>query len=79
MREKLDSGRKKGYDGYDKNWQEGYWFPDCTPENFINRIQQEVLELNDAIKHGSKEDVLKECADIANFAMFISDLTRDEK
>ena len=38
-----------------------------------SRLDDEVLELQEALKHGSAEDIANECADVANFAMMIAD------
>lgn len=62
MQEELDNNaHKSGWDNLSAQW--------C-----INRIRQETMELENAIKHKkSVEQIQSECADIANFAMFISD------
>ena len=39
----------------------------------LNRLEVELDELRDALLTGSNMDVIKECADVANFAMMIAD------
>ena len=44
-----------------------------TPKECLRRLRQETKELTRAIEQNkSKEKVKSECADVANFAMFIS-------
>lgn len=76
MRAKLDHGRAIGYVGWDQHWN------DCTfPSNpggpmglFMQRLQQETIELALAIQEGNPERIMLEAADVANFAMFVADL-----
>ena len=43
-----------------------------TPKECLKRLRQETKELTKAIEQNkSKEEVASECADVANFAMFI--------
>jgi NTP pyrophosphatase (non-canonical NTP hydrolase) len=42
------------------------------------RLTQERKELTEAFKSGDKERVIKECADLANFAMMIADNFNNE-
>lgn len=39
----------------------------------LDRLVQEVMELRQAIDMETAEDVINECADVANFAMMIAD------
>lgn len=79
MREKLESGRQSGYVGWDREWV------NCTfpmkdvggPTGyFVSRLQQEVAELIVALTTGDHEVIRKEAADVANFAMFLSDYNK---
>lgn len=73
MRKGLDSGRHKGYVGWDSHWKNAA-FP-CSPIGWmIMRLHQEVDELVLALDKDDPDKILGECADIANFAMFISDM-----
>ncbi len=47
--------------------------------HMLRRLKQEVRELDRALKAGeSVERVLSECADVANFAMMVSDCYRQQ-
>lgn len=55
------------------NLHKGGW-QDCTDAYLIERLEEEVKELKIAIQHGApKELILRESADVANFAMMIAD------
>jgi len=73
MRAKLNAGRRKGRDDYDRHW------PNSQKPNIdgflFGRLQQEVAELAVALHNGDVEEIVSECADIANFAMFIADVS----
>ena len=43
----------------------------------LGRILGEVHELQEALSDGSPEDVILECADVANIAMMIADNHKD--
>lgn len=50
-------------------------FSSSTIEEHHNRLYEELHELSEAIEHNhSKEQIMNECADVANFAMFIASL-----
>ena len=79
MGEKLDANSFKRGHGYETiSWQ-------------LNRLKQEAVELEDALERAKHQDdidhgrahmkdrVVKECADVANFAMFIADLSRRDE
>ena len=75
MRRGLDRGRHKGYVGWDNHWENAS-FP-CDPTSWLMmRLHQEVDELVIALKSGDPHGILRECADIANFAMFIADVEK---
>jgi len=40
---------------------------------FLERIDQELNELQDALMSGDKTEAINECVDIANFAMMLAD------
>lgn len=69
MEEKLKANDHKG------GWRNG----NCTLQYLSMRLTQERKELKKAIASMDKELIIKECADIANFAMMIADLQRDQK
>lgn len=46
----------------------------CSLGYLRQRLDQELAELNDALKCGDPRAVYDECADVANFAMMIADL-----
>lgn len=76
MREKLAKGHGKGMIGWEQHWE------DCSfnrepcgwQGDFIQRLRGEVAELTMALFSGDKEKIRRECADVANFAMFIADI-----
>lgn len=75
MREKLQSGRERGYHGWDHNWKGTVW-PTNNPRGYLlDRLNHEVLELAIALENGTKEQIRLEAADVANFAMMIADIT----
>ena len=39
----------------------------------LDRIEEELTELYQAVLDGNPEDIIQECADVANFAMMIAD------
>ena len=47
-----------------------------SAENLFKRMVEEGGELYDEIKKRDKEAIIKECADVANFAMMIADNAR---
>jgi len=42
----------------------------------IARMMGEISELQDAISSGTRQDIIDEAADVANYAMFIADIVR---
>lgn len=53
------------------NCKTGWWL--LTPKECLKRLKQEVREVAKAIEQNKSEDeVLSECADVGNFAMFLS-------
>jgi len=57
-----------------QNDHKGGW-DDCSKQYMAMRLTQEREELRDAIARGAPpEEILKEAADVANFAMMVADL-----
>ena len=61
-----------------KNIHKGIW-TECSLDYLVNRLDEEVRELNDPIDQldGSDESVfgvIDECVDVANFVMMIADV-----
>jgi NTP pyrophosphatase (non-canonical NTP hydrolase) len=57
------------------NDHKGGW-RDCTVEELLQRINDEYLELLEAV-NGNPSDIhsiIAECADVANFAMMVADV-----
>ena len=62
-----------------ENDHKGSWRT-CTDLYFITRLWEEFEELADAINNKeSKENIIKECAEISNLAMMIADNARHLK
>jgi len=62
MQGKLDDNKHKG--GWSK----------CSQSYLVRRLDEEVTEIKHAIgENYDTEDIIKECADVANFAMMIAD------
>lgn len=55
-----------------ENSQKGGW-EDCDESYLIERLRQEVDELEEAINEKEVHEIKSECADVANFAMMIWD------
>jgi len=81
MRVKLESGRRKGRVGWDRHWENCVFstVDECSPEWFLKRLQEETVELAMAIAEGNPDKIMGECADVANFAMFIADVCKHGK
>lgn len=75
MRSKLKKGRRRGYCGWDERWEEVEFAID--PLQFMMlRLYGEITELAIALRDEDPSRILEEAADVANFAMFIADITR---
>ena len=48
----------------------------CDLQFLVQRLEDEVQEMKEAIDEGSKKSIRLECADVANFAMMIADWHR---
>jgi len=68
MEAKLEKNRHKGD-------REG-WLKD-TPDALWDRLSDEALELYESLSSGDCEHVADEAADVANFAMMVSDAFRE--
>lgn len=61
-----------------ENEHKGGW-DRCNPYWLIDRLKEEVAELEQAMDDGlPSEEIIRECADIGNFAMMVADVVRDE-
>ncbi|KKM21292.1 hypothetical protein LCGC14_1636860 [marine sediment metagenome] len=67
MDEKLELGRRKGREEWDLGRYKGH----C--HLLVSRLKEETGELLDALDGKDKALILREAADVANFAMFIAD------
>ena len=52
----------------------GYWMdvPEEGPDYYLHRMKQEVQELELALATETTDDIVRECADVSNFAMMIA-------
>lgn len=55
-----------------ENDHKGGW-EHCSPHWLLDRLKQEVLELENAISSSDANEITKEAADVANFALMIAD------
>lgn len=55
-------------DGKGRGWEH------CDPAWLLMRLRKEAGEVEDALSHRSWENIMLECADVANFAMMIHDI-----
>ena len=55
-----------------ENIDKGGW-KECPISYLMHRLEQEVIELKESLLDQDEEDVSNEAADVANFAMMISD------
>ena len=61
-----------------ENSHKGGW-GNCLFIYLLNRLEEEVAELRDAmVSNQKREVVIAECADVANFAMMITDRARTD-
>lgn len=73
MRNGLERGRQHGYMGWDLKWKD-VAFPYDPVQFLIDRFHQEIDELIVAISKDQPEDIMREAADVANYAMMIADI-----
>ena len=78
MREKMDSGRRKGRVGWDRHWIDCVFNGDPIGSEgaLMTGLRREVRELEEALRHGTPTQILEEAADVANFAMMVADFHR---
>ena len=57
-----------------KNDHKGGWST-VTPFTLLDLLEGEVKELREALRHGDPLDIAQECADVANYAMMVADVT----
>jgi NTP pyrophosphatase (non-canonical NTP hydrolase) len=60
-----------------KNAHKAHWST-VTQQWLLNRAMDELRELQDAVNEGDPETIVKEAADVANFAMMIADNAKEE-
>lgn len=77
MREGLENGRRKGYTGWDSHWQNAF-FAGPPKEYLKSRLYREIEELVVALEFKNSNSILHEAADVANFAMMLADITKEE-
>ena len=46
----------------------------CTPEWLLDRLLEEVMELRWSVLGNGEDDIPREAADVANFAMMLADV-----
>lgn len=60
-----------------ENSHKAHWNT-VTTEWLLNRCMEELNELQEALGNEDPGDIVRECADVANFAMMIADNVRNE-
>ncbi len=73
MAEKLSAGRVKGRQGWDSHWKVSS-IDDFDIKMLMEKLDEEVLELDDALAEGTLGELRLECADVANVVMMIADM-----
>ena len=68
----LDMKRKLAKNVHKKHWSE------VTLDYLYGRMLEEQSELYYALKSGKAQDIIDECADVANFSLMIADSVRHE-
>ena len=70
MQKELDNNKHKG---------KFSWRKDCSLDYLIKRLYEEADEVVNCIGTGSSlQEVISECADVANFAMMIADIYKQK-
>lgn len=81
MREQVKWFAEKMEETLKVNDHKGGWGADKCSMNYLHeRLQEEVIELDYAtgiVGKEARELIIKECADVANFAMMIADRIRN--
>lgn len=78
IRTLTDAMRYKLYVHRDKGFLEDGQGLQYDRDDLLNRLEDEVQELRDAIEDENRIEVILECADVANFAMLLVLLTHEE-
>lgn len=60
-----------------KNQHKAHWNT-MSKSQILRRIMDETEELAEAIILGDKKEIIRECADIANFCLFMVDNIKNE-
>lgn len=60
-----------------QNDYKGGW-SNCDIKWLLSRLKEETVELEQAIENKNKENIVKEAADVANFAMMIADNSKND-
>ncbi len=58
-----------------ENSHKAHWGTEANTR-LLRRLREEVDELRDALIDGHPREIIRECADVANFAMMIADNER---
>lgn len=58
----------------DKNAYKGHWRDGISVQYLLKRLEDELVELHEAVADGSPSRILSEASDVANFAMFVADI-----
>ena len=76
MERKLESGRSRGYVGWDRHWNNCSFLisPQGVRELLFKKLQAEQTELLLAVASGDPKRILEEAADVANMAMMVADI-----
>jgi len=61
-----------------KNRHKAHWST-VSQAYLFARVDEEMRELAHALLSGSPDEIINECADVANFAMMIADNARGDK
>lgn len=70
---KLNKNKHKECDNMNRQGSGRKW-DDCSLMWLLSRIRGETDELQESIENCNFENAILECADVANFAMFIHDI-----
>lgn len=71
--EKMETKLKRKDDSHGEN---GWLEPQTTVSFLIDRLKEEVIELDEAFEDSNNKGISEEAVDIANFCMMISDRIR---
>lgn len=74
MQHKIDKNEHKECDKMNPDGKGRTW-KNCDIYWLLYRLRQETLELEKAMSDLDSDGIIKECADVGNFAMMIHDIT----